>query len=129
MTALATVLLAILWWLILRAPSAPPAVPYVTRRWQDALPMDERNAAQQRIWDDRHNAAGLRRDQLALRELRAAGEATRARWLAHHATRAKHARIPPTHWPRIAAGLEAAVEAAQPIVERRVVSIRTRRRA
>lgn len=123
MTPLAALLLAIAWWLILRRPtSALP--PFVTRRWQETLPVEERNAAYLRAWEDRHHAAGQRRDQLALRELRSAGEAHRRRWLDHHQARARWARIPPTSWPRIAAGLERAVEGAQPLLARRVVPIR-----
>lgn len=125
MTTLAALLLALAWWLILRRPtSALP--PYLTRRWQDTLPMEDRNPAYLRTWEDRHNAAGHRRDQLALRELRAAGEAHRKRWLDHHQVRARWARIPPTAWPRLAAGLQHAVEGAQPLLARRVVSIRKR---
>ena len=117
--------LALLWWLILRRPaSALP--PYLTRRWQDALPVEDRNPASVDAWEQRHRDAGHRRDQLALRALRAAGEATRARWLAHHAARARLARIPPTDWPRIAAGMAHAVEGAQKVIARRVVQIRRR---
>lgn len=125
MIALYTILLAALWWLILRRPtSALP--PYLTRRWQDTLPLEDRNAAYTRTWEERHNAAGHRRDQLALRALRDAGEDCRKRWLDHHQARARHARIPPTHWPRIAAGMAHAVEGAQKVIARRVVQIRRR---
>lgn len=126
MTPIAVLLLAALWWLILRRPSST-LPPYLTRRWQDTLPVEDRNQAYVRAWEDRHHAAGHRRDQLALRELRAAGEAQRKRWLDHHQARAKWARVPPTAWPRIAAGLEAAVERAQPLLARRVVPIKRKR--
>ena len=125
MTTLAALILAVLWWLILRRPTGA-LPPFVTRHWQDTLPLEERNAAYLRAWEDRHHCAGHRRDQLALRELRAAGEAQRKRWLDHHEARARWARIPPTSWPRIAAGLERAVDGAQPLLARRVVPIRRR---
>ena len=125
MTTLAALLLALAWWLILRRPtSALP--PFVTRRWQDTLPLEERNAAYLRTWEDRHHAAGQRRDPLAVRSLRNAGEAQLKRWLDHHQSRARMARVPVRDWPRIAAGMAHAVEGAQKVIARRVVQIRRR---
>lgn len=130
MTWLAPIILAALWWLVLRTPSAS-LPPYVLRGATDTTPSDLQAhiAASMDAWDERHRAAGYRRDQLALRAIRAAGEAQRARWLAHQAQRARHARIPPTQWPRVAAAMDAAVEAAQPLLNRRVTTIRLRRQA
>lgn len=125
MTTLAALILAVLWWRILRRPTGA-LPPFVTRRWQDTLPVEERNAAYLRAWEDRHHAAGQRRDPLAVRSLRNAGEAQLKRWLDHHQARARWARVPPTAWPRIAAGMAEAVERAQPLLERRVVPIRRR---
>lgn len=127
MTTLAALILAIAWWLILRTPRSK-LPPYLTRRWQ-ALPLEERNAAYLRTWEDRHHAAGQRRNPLAVRSLRNAGEAQLKRWLDHHQARERWARIPPTSWPRIAAGLAEAVERAQPLLNRRVTHIQRRRTA
>lgn len=128
MTTLAALILALVWWLILRRPTGA-LPPFVTRRWQDTLPVEERNAAYLRAWEDRHHAAGQRRDPLAVRSLRNAGEAQLKRWLDHHQARARWARVPPTSWPRIAAGLSEAVERAQPLLNRRVTHIQRRHTA
>ena len=87
------------------------------------LPNEARAAIWRRLW----NALDITE---AERECRAReGMRVKDRWAAYAAARARLARIPPTDWPRIAAGMESAVEGAQGIVNRRVTRIVLRRRA
>lgn len=84
-------------------------------------PASERTAAWRTQW------ARLAMSEAEREAIAREGMAAKDRIVAHMRTRERVARIPPTSWPRIAAGLARAVDGAQPLLARNVVRIRSKR--
>ena len=83
-------------------------------------PNQERTAAWRILWVRRH------KDEDEREAMHRAGCAAKDRIVAHMRSQERMARVPVRDWPRIAAGLERAVDGAQPLLARTVVPMRRR---
>lgn len=69
------------------------------------------------------------KDEAEREAIHRAGCAAKDRIVAHMRARERMARVPARHWQRIAAGLEHALAGAEPLLNRRVTTIRRIARA
>jgi hypothetical protein len=83
-------------------------------------PNKERTAAWRILWVRRH------KDEDEREAMHRAGCAAKDRIVGHMRERERMVRVPPAHWQRVAAGLAHALALAEPLLARRVVSIRRR---
>lgn len=91
---------------------------------QDRYRSNQERTAVWRILWSREPMSEAEREAIA-RE----GMAAKDRIVAHMRARERMARVPARHWQRIAAGLEHALAGAEPLLNRRVTTIRRIARA